>query len=412
MASENDRLKRLISLDSSLQNINDLDILLERILFETRQFTRADSGTIYLKREDEKKLDFAYSQNDTLQRDLGPGQKLLLTFFTIDINPKSIAGYVADTRQLLKISDVYKIGDDVPYKFAVEFDKRINYKTTSMLTIPLTSQMDEVVGVIQVINAMDEHGKVVPFAEDDELVVNHFGGMASQAIQRAQLTRQILLRMIKMAEMRDPKETHHHVNRVASVSIELYERWAMRQGMTRHEIDRNRDLLRMAAMLHDAGKVGIPDEILKAPRRLNEEEYAIMQTHALQGAQLFKDKKSEFDEVALQVALTHHEKWDGTGYPGQVDIVTGKPLKKDRSGQARRLKGEEIPIYGRVVAIADVYDALSCRRAYKEPWSEADVLEEMRKGAGKHFDPNLIDVFFDAHHQIRQIYEKYPDDTD
>jgi response regulator RpfG family c-di-GMP phosphodiesterase len=216
--------------------------------------------------------------------------------------------------------------------------------------------------------------------------------------------------MIKMAEMRDPKETHHHVNRVASVSIELYERWAMRQGMSRHEIDRNRDLLRMAAMLHDAGKVGISDAILKKPARLDEQEYEIMKTHTIQGARLFREKKSEFDEVALQVALTHHEKWDGTGYPGQVDIVTGEPLKKDRSGNPKRLRGEEIPIYGRVVAIADVYDALSCRRAYKEPWPEDQVLEEMRRGAGKHFDPNLIDVFFDAHHQIRQIYEKYPPD--
>jgi response regulator RpfG family c-di-GMP phosphodiesterase len=235
--------------------------------------------------------------------------------------------------------------------------------------------------------------------------------MASQAIQRASLTREILLRMIKMAELRDPKETHQHVNRVASVSIELYERWAMRQGMSRHDIDRNRDLLRMAAMLHDAGKVGIPDQILKKPGRLDEDEYTVMKTHALQGAQLFQDKKSEFDEVALQVALTHHEKWDGTGYPGQIDVATGEPRKKDRSGEARRLRGEEIPIYGRVVAIADVYDALSCRRAYKEAWPEDKVLAEMRSGAGSHFDPDLIEIFFDAHHQIRQIYEKYPDET-
>ena len=212
-----------------------------------------------------------------------------------------------------------------------------------------------------------------------------------------------------MAELRDPKETGPHVNRVAAIAVELYERWAIHQGTDRRKIDRNRDILRMAAMLHDVGKVAISDLILKKPARLTDEEYEVMQGHAFCGAQLFRQKQSEFDEVALEVALTHHEKWDGTGYPGQVDIETGLPLQRERGGRARRLKGTQIPIFGRVVAIADVYDALSCRRAYKPAWTQEEVKEEMRKGSGSHFDPDLIGIFFEAYDHIRQIYERYPD---
>jgi len=407
MAREIDKLRKIIGLDTSLQNIQDLDILLERTLFEARQFTRADSGTIYLKRGDE--LVFAYAQNDSKQKDLPPGQKLPYSFFTLPINRDSISGYVATTKKILNIRDVYDPPADAPYRFNAAIDRRSNYKTTSMLTIPLVTSVSEVVGVIQVINAMDNRGNVVAFDKDDELLVGHFATVASQALQRAQLTRQILLRMISMAELRDPKETGPHVNRVAAVAVELYERWAIKEGMERREIDRDRDLLRMAAMLHDVGKVAISDLILKKPGRFTEDEYEIMKTHTFCGARLFRQKQSEFDEMALQVALTHHENWDGTGYPGNVDVETGKPRRKDKSGQAARLKGEQIPIFGRVVAVADVFDALSCRRVYKQAWPEKEVLEEMRVMTGKKLDPKLVDIFFEAHGHIKQIYEQYPD---
>ncbi len=407
MAKETDRLRKIIGLDTSLQTIQDLDLLLERILLEARQFTRADSGTIYLKRGGE--LVFAYTQNDTKQRELPAGQKLPYSFFTLPINRDSISGYVATTKKILSIPDVYQIPRDAPYHFNRDFDRKGNYKTTSMLTIPLVTSTREVLGVIQVINALDSEGRVVPFDKDDELLVGHFATVASQALQRAQLTRQILLRMISMAELRDPKETGPHVNRVAAVAVELYERWAIKQGMERRQIDRDRDLLRMAAMLHDVGKVAISDLILKKPGRFTEEEYEIMKTHSVSGARLFRQKQSEFDEMALQVALTHHENWDGTGYPGMINLETGKPRKKDPDGKAARLKGEEIPIFGRVVAVADVFDALSCRRVYKQAWPEAQVLAEMRAMSGKKLDPNLVDIFFEAHGHIKPIYDQYPD---
>ncbi len=407
MAKEIDKFRKIIALETSLQTIQDLDLLLERILFEARQLTHADSGTIYRKRSND--LVFAYTQNDTKQKELPPGQKLLYSFFTVPANKESISGYVAITKKILNIPDVYKIPSDAPYHFNPAFDRKGNYKTTSVLAIPLVTSGREIVGVIQVINAMDSDAHVVPFSKDDELVVGHFATVASQALQRAQLTRQILLRMISMAEMRDPKETGPHVNRVAAVAVEIYERWAIRQGMERRQIDRDRDLLRMAAMLHDVGKVAISDKILKKDGPLDDEQYETMKTHSYSGARLFRQKQSEFDEMALQVALTHHENWDGTGYPGIVDLETGKPKKKDKDGQAVRLRGEQIPIFGRVVAVADVFDALSCRRVYKQAWPEDKVLAEMKAMSGKKLDPSLVGIFFEAHGHIKQIYEQYPD---
>ena len=172
-----------------------------------------------------------------------------------------------------------------------------------------------------------------------------------------------------MAELRDPKETGPHVNRVASYAIEIYEKWAHKRNVPKEEVNKIRDVLRMAAMLHDVGKVAITDMILKKPGALTKKEREIMQGHTHLGARLFADKQSAFDEIASQAALRHHENWDGTGYPGNVDVRTGKPLAADEKGNPVPFKGEEIPLYGRIVAIADVFDALLSKRTYKEAWA-------------------------------------------
>jgi response regulator RpfG family c-di-GMP phosphodiesterase len=212
-----------------------------------------------------------------------------------------------------------------------------------------------------------------------------------------------------MAELRDPKETGPHVNRVASYAVEIYERWARRKKIPKTEVDKSRDVLRMAAMLHDVGKVAISDVILKKPDKFTDEEYEIMKQHTFRGAQLFKHTQSNFDDVAYQVALTHHENWDGTGYPGKVNVNTGKAIETDANGKPRALKGEEIPIMGRVVALADVFDALSCHRVYKKAWDEEKVLSTIKELSGKKFDPELVDVFFEGLPFIKAIQEKYPD---
>jgi HD-GYP domain-containing protein (c-di-GMP phosphodiesterase class II) len=109
------------------------------------------------------------------------------------------------------------------------------------------------------------------------------------------------------------------------------------------------------------------------------------------------------------VALTHHENWDGTGYPGWVDPATEQPIKADREGKPLGLRGEEIPLTGRIVAIADVFDALCSKRVYKEPWSEEQVLEEIRHLSGTKFDPELVNIFFQILPGIKQIRSLYPE---
>jgi HD-GYP domain-containing protein (c-di-GMP phosphodiesterase class II) len=409
MTSEIKKLRDIISLDSELNKIQDVDILLERILLEARRVVNADAGSIYVKRGEE--LIITYAQNDTKQKELPPGEKLIYNIFTVPINEKTISGYSAATGKAVNVEDVYDLSDDAPYGYSTSFDRISGYRSQSMLAIPLKSNTGEILGVIQMINAMDENNSVVPFSKDDEMVITHFAANATVALQRAQMTRAILLRMIMMAELRDPKETGPHVNRVAGYSVEIYERWAHKQRLGETEVQKTRDNLRMAAMLHDVGKVAISDIILKKPGRFTDDEYSIMKSHTWVGACLFVNKQSEFDEIAQLVALNHHENWDGTGYPGHIDIETGLPTRVDKDGKPLGKKGEEIPLFGRIVSIADVYDALSSHRVYKEAWTEEKVLEEMRQMAGTKFDPDLLDAFFEALPSIRTIAQKYADET-
>jgi len=167
----------------------------------------------------------------------------------------------------------------------------------------------------------------------------------------------------------------------------------------------------MAAMLHDVGKVAISDTILKKPGRFTPEEFEIMKQHTILGARLFGETYSDIDDVAMMVTLNHHERWDGNGYPGFTDHLTGKPLAgyEDSEGRARGRKGEEIPLFGRIVAIADVYDALSNRRCYKEAWDQEAVALELQNESGKMFDPELIDIFLRNLDTIRHISSMYPE---
>jgi hypothetical protein len=283
----------------------------------------ADAGSIYIR--DKEELRFTYTQNATLQRRLPLGEKLIYNIFTIPADESSIAGYSAITGQELNIPDVYTLESIVPYRFDKRFDETAGYDTHSVLAVPLKTVREDVIGVLQVINAQNEEGNILPFSDEDAKMMVHFASMATMALERAQMTRTLILRMIRMAELRDPKETGAHVNRVGSYSVEIYERWAKENNIPAKEIQNKRDVLRMAAMLHDVGKVAISDQILKKPTRLTEEEFDIMKQHTFFGARLFIDKKSDFDEAAAAVALSHHEWWNGNGYPGHVDLAATGP---------------------------------------------------------------------------------------
>ena len=409
MKHQESKLKMILNVGLEISQIKDIDLLLEKILGEARDFTGCDAGSIYVEEGD--LLRFSYAQNDTLQRQLPPGRKLPFSTFSIPINNTSIAGYVAANGTILNIPDVYKIEASYPFSFNRSYDSITGYRTCSVLTIPLKNFRNEIIGVLQLINAMNRDGQAIPFAQGDEEIIIYFANNAATAIQRAKMTREIILRMNKMAEMRDPKETGPHVNRVAAYSVALYEAWALKKGLPQEEIDRNRDVLRMSAMLHDVGKVAISDTILKKPGRFTPEEYQIMKLHTLFGANLFSDIYSDFDESAGVVALNHHERWDGNGYPGYIDQHTLLPLPgfENESGCARGKQGEEIPLFGRIVALADVYDALSCRRCYKEAWDENEVLSTIQEEAGKQFDPQLVEVFLECVDSFKQIEKLYPD---
>ncbi len=409
MTTDNEKLRMLLNLGFEISQIKDIDLLLEKVLTEARTFTNCDAGSIYVT--EGENLKFSYTQNETLQKKLPPGQKLPYSTFTVPIDNRSIAGYVASNGVILNIPDVYSLGGDYPFSFNPSYDAKTGYRTSSMLTLPLKNFRGVTIGVLQLINATDENGMVVPFNPEEEHNMLYFANNAANAIEHAKMTREIILRMNKMAEMRDPKETGPHVNRVASYSVIIYEAWGEKKGLARGDIDRHRDILRMAAMMHDVGKIAISDSILKKPGRFTPEEFQIMKMHTVLGANLFPDIHSDFDESSAAVALNHHERWDGGGYPGHIDPKTLEPLPgfETENGSPRGKRGEEIPLFGRIVALADVYDALSSKRCYKEAWDEENVVRIICEESGKQFDPELVEVFMVCLDSIRQAEKLYPD---
>ncbi len=148
------------------------------------------------------------------------------------------------------------------------------------------------------------------------------------------------------------------------------------------------DLIFKAAPMHDIGKIGVPDHILQKEGSLNEEEWSIMKGHPSFGAMILGDDRSELLRLARQIALAHHEKYDGTGYP-------------------KGLKGKEIPLSARIVTIADVFDALTTKRPYKEAWDIETTLKYMEENAGKHFDPEIFEVFKSIIPEVIKIKETY-----
>jgi HD-GYP domain-containing protein (c-di-GMP phosphodiesterase class II) len=381
-----EQLERVLATGTMLINIGDVDILLEQVLTEARYFAEADAGSIYTLEGDE--LAFRHAQNDTLA---SRGVRIPYTRFTMPKNRGSIAGFVACTGEMLNIPNVRDIPSDEPYSFDDSYDRRSDYTTLSSLTLPLINTRHRVMGVLQLINAKGTGGRFTCFNPSVEPLAKYFASLATIALERAMMTRTLLMRMINMTELRDPKETGPHVNRVGSYSVAIYDSWASVNGYGEREKMHTRDILRMAAMLHDVGKTGIGDDILKKPEPLSEQEREVMQSHCKIGVDILRTSESEFDEMAMDIASCHHENWDGTGYP-------------------RGISGTSIPFMARIVSIADVYDALSSKRAYKEPWPEEKVNLEMDALFGTKFDPGLKKHFFNQLAVMREIRQSYPED--
>lgn len=397
----NERIIAVLKATEELNALKDVDAILDKILLESRKIANADAGSIFLVKDNQ--LEFSYVHNDTLFSEDKTNTDLYMDV-RMPINTSSIVGYVATSGNPLHIHDVYNIDPTKPYQFNPAYDKNSGYHTKSMYTLPLKDFDSNVVGVMQLINAQSENGAISHFSDEERMLIPLFAGNASIAIERGKMNRELILRMVKMAELKDPTETGAHVQRVAGYSVEIYTQVAHNRGIDIKTIRKHKDLIRLASMLHDVGKVGITDLILKKPGKLTDEEYAIMKWHTVYGAQLFIHTTSSLDIMARDIALNHHERWGGGGYPGKIENYHSKKIQMGKSK-----KGKSIPLEARITALADVYDALSSKRSYKDPWPEEKILKIIENDTGSHFDPEISKAFFEIHDVILAIREKYKD---
>lgn len=401
MSLQEQKLKTIFEIEKILNGIQDMDVLLERLLAEARGIVRADAGSIYVIENNNLKI--KYAQNDTQLRKINFGDKLPYVSFSVPITQKSIAGYCAISGQVLNIKDCYNIPENTPYKFNKATDITTGYRTQSMLTLPLKLAGGVTLGVLQIINAQDEDGNVIGFDEDAELYITHFAADATHALQHAYDTSNIITSMQRMAQYRDPKETFPHVERVSNFSLEIYDRWANNHHVPNQVQQKFRDTLKIAAKCHDFGKVGVSDLILKKEGKLTDEERNIMKGHTCIGALLFNDQNTELGKMSRDVALHHHAWFDGsdTGYPGDFDYSEyemGTPVPFYPV-----LAGDKIPLSARIVAVADVFDALSHKRCYKEAWPIDDAFQEIQNAAGSQFDPEVVLAFIQVKDRICAI---------
>jgi response regulator RpfG family c-di-GMP phosphodiesterase len=193
--------------------------------------------------------------------------------------------------------------------------------------------------------------------------------------------KEIIYTMGEIAETRS-KETGNHVKRVAEYSKLL----ALKLGID----EQTAEMLKLASPMHDIGKVGIPDNILNKPGKLTFEEFEIMKTHAQLGYEMLKHSSKPILQAAAIVSREHHEKYNGKGYP-------------------KGLSGENIHIFARITAVADVFDALGSDRVYKKAWEDDKIFELFNNERAEHFDPKIINIFFENIEEIKQIREQFKD---
>ena len=212
---------------------------------------------------------------------------------------------------------------------------------------------DDLVEVYQ-----SEKRKTIELCEKNRLL-----NTAHQQLHEAYLD--TICRLSMAAEYKD-EDTGEHIFRISRYSGLLAEKL----GLDSEEVEN----IRYASPMHDVGKIGIPERILLKPGKLTRDEFEVMKTHTTIGARILANSKAKILNLAHQIAISHHEKWNGTGYP-------------------QELAGENIPLSGRIVGLADAFDALTSRRPYKDPYPIEVALDIIRKGREHHFDPNLVDVF-------------------
>jgi GAF domain-containing protein len=382
-----DSLVRLTEIGIALSVEQDLHTLLDKILSEARAFTQAEAGSLYLR--DGDSLIFLISHNDALSRDFGKGNTgRYLKEERLPLTTRSMAGYVGVTGEVVKIDDVYDLPEDCPFTFDDHFDKKNKYRSRSMLLIPMREPAGSVVGVLQLINSLDPDGNSIPFNNALENLCLSLASQAAVAIRNAKLAEELktaykdtIFRLSMAAEYRDD-DTAQHLHRMSKYCAIVARQLGLGDDQVEH--------IEFASPMHDVGKIGVPDAILLKPGKLTDDEFRIMQQHTVIGAKILGGSDSQILRLSAVIALTHHEKFNGKGYPNG-------------------LKGEAIPLVGRIVAVADVFDALTSKRCYKPAFSVEKATGIIREERGEHFDPNVVDAFFDAFHEIMAVKRLHQD---
>lgn len=351
---------------AEVSSLRDFDEIMDTLANMGRSLTSADRCTVWVVGDDKK----------TIWTKVSHGMEPI----TLPID----SGIVGDTimsGKRVRIDDVYK-----DPRFNADIDKKTGYRTKSMMVVPMYDYDENIIGAFQVIN---HKGVTEKFDNYDLEYLSLASTYAAESLVAARLTQEIedtqkevVFTMGAIGESRS-KETGNHVKRVAEYSYIL----AIANGMDRAEAE----MLKQASPMHDIGKVAIPDSILNKPGRFTAEERAVMERHAELGYKMTNSSDRPLLKTAAIVAYEHHEKWDGTGYP-------------------RGLKGEEIHIYGRITALADVFDALGSDRVYKKAWDDDRIFNLFKEERGKHFDPKLVDAFFDNLDEILEVREKFKDE--
>ncbi len=348
LLAENQRLKVLLEVGQAISSLMELDDLLLLIARETARVLKADRCTLFLLDEKREELWSKVAMGE---------EKIRLP------KESGIAGLVVTTGETLIIDDPYSN----PH-FNPEIDKKTGYHTRSLLCGPMRDSKGEVLGVFQVLNKLDGG-----FQQEDKELLEAVAAFSAIAIENARLYAELKKTFYSFIEtLAATIDARHHLtaghsHRVAKYTVGI----AREMGLPKKEIE----ILRVAAFLHDYGKIGIPDSILAKPGKLTEEEYAQMKRHpALTKEILGKIYLSDDYRGIPGLASTHHERLDGSGYPFG-------------------LKDGKIPLGGRIMAVADVFDAITSKRDYREGMPYPEALEQLREDVGKHFDPEVFDAF-------------------
>ena len=350
---------------TELSSLRDYDDILEVLADMGRALAGADRCTLWVVDEEKKVLWTKVAHG--------------VEHIEIPLD-KGLVGHAVSTGEKLLIEDAYN-----DPRFYDEVDRKTGYKTKSVMVIPLFDNDDNIIGAFQAINHL---GSRKSFTQEDMQRLMLASTFAAETLISTKLTQEIqdtqkevVFTMGAIGESRS-KETGNHVKRVAEYSKIL----ALGMGMSEEEAE----LLKQASPMHDIGKVAIPDEILKKPARFTKSERKIMETHAQLGYEMIRHSERPLLKAAAIVAHEHHEKWDGSGYP-------------------QGLKGEDIHIYGRITALADVFDALGSDRVYKKAWPLEKIYDLIKEERGRHFDPKLVDVFFQKQEEILKVREHFRD---